>query len=153
MTTNSFEDSILKFTAIAPKVDNLGVSMFDQALDNVLAHRDSRCIAPLLKLLDDSIRNEVAEMSIIHAVEYFADDVYVSELLLILPELCRKAPKWASIVLMRCMNSPGTIAVLVQLLRDADAEIKETVRWLCEKINEQSPTFLAKTLPVLLAVK
>lgn len=153
MTTNSFEDAIEKFLAVAPEVDDLGVKILDAALADVIAYRDSRCIAPLLMSLDDSIRDEVAAFSIIHTVEYFDDPIYVTELLPILPGLCRKAPKWTSIVLMRCLNSPGTIAVLVRQLRDADDEVKQTVRWLCEKINEQSPTFLAKTLPVLLAVK
>lgn len=64
--------------------------------------------------------------------------MYVRELLVVPPGLRAAAPRWASIVLMRTLNSDGMRGELVRALRGADADIKQAAKWLCEKVNEGS---------------
>lgn len=54
---------------------------------------------------------------------------------------------------MRTLNSDGTRGELVCVLRGVHAGIKQAAKWLCEKVNEGSPKFMSKTLPVLVAVE
>lgn len=153
MIPSTFEQAVGEFQAAASRIDEVGVKAVDEALARLMRQRDARCIEPLLSALNDAADSDDGMFSIIHAAESFDDDIYVRELLAVLPELRAKASKWASIVLMRALNNTTTMAVLVRQLRGAEPKVKACLTWLCEKINERSPEFLNKTLPVLLAVK
>lgn len=153
MTPNTFEQAVGEFQAVASRIDEVGSKSVDEALARLMPQCDARGIKPLLLALNDAVDQDDGMFSIIHAAESFDDDIYVRELLAVLPELSGKAPKWASIVLMRALNNGATMAVLVRQVRVSDSKVKEAVTWLCEKINERSPSFLNKTLPVLLAAK
>lgn len=105
-------------------------------------------------MLSDKAEYDEGMFSIIHAVESLDETPYgsyVSALLSVFPTLSAASPRWASIVLMRVMNSDASRHELVRQLRDAAAPIKESVRSMCERINEVSPEFLSKTIPVTLA--
>ena len=52
---------------------------------------------------------------------------------------------------MRVMNSDASRHELVRQLRNAPAPTKESVRIMCERINEVSPEFLNRTVPVTIA--
>jgi hypothetical protein len=153
MATNTFEQAIIAFQEAAPGFSEGGPIAIDTALAPLMQHHDWRCIRPLLFSLDDAYQEDAGMFSIIHAVESFDDDIYVSEFLGALPQLWSRAPKWASIALMRGLNNEHTKDVIVRKLREVDSDVKQSVVRLCEKINERSPSFLNKTLPVLLAAK
>lgn len=91
--------------------------------------------------------------SLIHAAESFDDESYIEGFLSVLIKLREKSPRWTSIVLMRVMNNEGTKDILVRKMREADADVKNSMIWLCQNINQRSPLLLGKTLPVILAAK
>lgn len=152
---NSTHDRLareLEALQAAAKANGEGsVQALEAALVRVTSLQEVASIGPLLLLLDDHAEYDAAMFSLIHAAEMFNDAVYVPALLGVLPELRSSAPRWASIVLMRVLNSDASRAALVNKLRVASSSTKEAAKWLCEKINERSPAFLSKTLPVLLA--
>ncbi len=88
----------------------------------------------MLGMLDDTADADEGMFSLIHAAEVFDDSVYVEHMLVVLPSLKNKAPKWASIILMRAINSQTTRDALVKAVRVAGPEVKQAVIWLCEKL-------------------
>lgn len=153
MITDTFDQTIARFQKAAVHFAYSDAKAIDAALAPLMQHHDKRSIKPLLLSLDDTAREDAGMFSLIHAAESFDDVTYVDELFAALPQLLTSAPKWASIVLMRCLNSENTKEVMVRKLRESDSEVKQSVTWLCEKINERAPSFLNKTLPILLAAK
>jgi hypothetical protein len=129
------------------------VQALDRALADLVARPTAAYIGPLLLLLDDEADYDEAMFSLIHVAEAFTDAEYVAGLLQVLSDMRARAPKWASIVLMRVLNSASARTALVRKLREADSPTKQASLWLCERINERSPTFLAQTTAVMLAAQ
>lgn len=131
-------------------------SIIDNHVDALLTQGSATLAEDLLALLSDNAEYDEGMFSIIHAVESLDEPPYgsyVSALLSIFPALSAAAPRWASIVLMRVLNSDASRHELVRQLRDAPLPMKETVRSMCERINEVSPEFLSRTVPVIMAAK
>jgi hypothetical protein len=126
-------------------------SVIDGHVDAVLTEGGETLAADLLTSLSDKAEYDEGMFSLIHAAESIDDTRYVSALLSVFPTLSASSPRWASIVLMRVLNSSQAQRELVRQLRDAPAPIKELLRSMCERINEVSPEFLSKTVPVTLA--
>ncbi len=129
-------------------------SIIDNHVDALLTEGGATLAEDLLVLLSDEAEYDEGMFSIIHAVESLDEPPYksyVSAVLTVFPTLSATAPRWASIILMRVMNSDASRHELVRQLRDAPALAKESVREMCERINGVSPEFLSKTVPVTLA--
>jgi hypothetical protein len=126
-------------------------TVIDIAVSELIASGDERLPKDLLSLLSDSAEYDEGMFSLIHAAESFDDTDYVRALLSVFPRIASAAPRWASIVLMRVLNSGAARLEMVGQLRVAPAPIKEAVREMCERINQVSPQFLSKTVAVTLA--
>ena len=126
-------------------------AVIDTAVSEMLADVDGRLAHDLLSLLSDGVEHDEGMFSLIHAAESIDDSAYVRALLSAFPQIMSSAPRWASIVLMRVLNSGSAQAELVRQLRHAPASTKEAVREMCGRINEVSPQFLSKTAPATLA--
>jgi len=153
MNTSSLADALDELRLAVQMTGEGSVQAIDAALAQVTKYGSPQSIGPLLLMLNDCAAYDEGMFSLIHAAEAFEDSVYVREFLDALPELHVTAPRWASIVLVRVLNSDGTRADLVRALRDATPAIKQAARWLCGKVNERSPSFMSKTLPVLAAAE
>lgn len=153
MNTNSLADALGELRLAVQMTGEGSVPAIDAALAQVTKYGSPQSIGPLLLMLDDRAAYDEGMFSLIHAAEAFEDSVYVRELLGVLPELRVAAPRWASIVLIRVLNSDGTRADLVRALRDAAPAAKLAAKWLCNKVNERNPKFMSKTLPVLAAAE
>lgn len=123
----------------------------DVAVSELVADGNESLPSDLLSLLSDKVEDDEGMFSLLHAAESYNDRNYVRALLAVFPHLVSSAPRWASIVLMRVLNSSATRAEIVRQVRHAPASVKGAVREMCERINEVSPQFLSKTVPVTLA--
>jgi hypothetical protein len=126
-------------------------TVIDMAIAELLADCDERLPSDMLSLLSDSAEYDEGMFSLIHAAESYDDSAYVRAVLSAFPNLISSAPRWASIILMRIPNSRSAQLEIVRQLRDTPTSIKESVREMCRRINEVSPQFLSKTIPVTLA--
>lgn len=126
-------------------------SVIDGHVDALLTEGGDTLAEDLIASLSDKAEYDEGMFSIIHSAESVDDTSYVSALLAVFPTLSASSPRWASIVLMRVMNGDASRHELVRQLRDAPAPIKESVRVMCERINEVSPEFLSRTVPVTIA--
>ncbi|UGQ27101.1 Imm30 family immunity protein [Acinetobacter calcoaceticus] len=153
MTAHALEQAI-KNLVKAAQIDNFGdVQAIDTALVEVMIFNDPSVIRPLIRLIDDSAQFDEAIFSIIHSIESFDDDVYISEALKELPYLVHKSPKWADILFMRILNSDSARECMIEKLYLASSEIKSAVLWAVTRINEKSSKFLEKTIAVMIVAK
>ena len=147
-------DSELQALRCEIETEGARPSVIDSHVDALLTEGGENLAEDLLALLSDKAEYDEGMFSIIHAVESLDEAPfasYVSAILSVFPTLSASSPRWASIILMRVMNSDASRHELVRQLRDARAPIKESVRSMCDQINEVSPEFLSKTVPVTLA--
>jgi hypothetical protein len=133
------------------KMDGARPAKIDAAATAMLATGDARIASDLLSLLSDQAAYDEGMFTLIHTAESFDDTTYVRSLLSVFPELVNSSPRWASIVLMRVLNSDATRREAIDQLRKASEPIKQSVKIMCERINEVRPQFLSKTAPVLIA--
>lgn len=153
MTAHAPEQAIKNLVKVA-QIDNFGdVQAIDTALAEVMIFNDPSVIRPLIRLIDDSAQFDEAIFSIIHSIESFDDDVYISEALKELPYLVHKSPKWADILFKRILNSDSTRECMIEKLYLASSEIKSAVLWAVTRIKEKSPKFLEKTIVVMVVAK
>lgn len=153
MMAHALEQAI-KNLVKAAQIDNFGdVEAVDTALAEVKAFNDPSVIRPLIWLIEDSAQYDEAIFSIIHSIESFDDDVYISEVLKELPYLVHKSPKYASILFKRILNSDRARENLTEKLYSTSSEIKSAVLYIIEIINKESSTFLEKTVGVMVAAK
>jgi Immunity protein 30 len=150
MTNESYD---MQLSALRQEIeDNDGQpAIVDKAVAVILESGRESAVSDFLSLLSDDVKYDEGMFSVIHAAESFEDSTYVKSLLFSFSRLSSKSPRWASIVLMRALNSASTQREIVSQLREAAPEIKNSLREMCKLINEVSPQFLSKTTPVLIA--
>lgn len=153
MTNNDFEQAMLDFQLTSPEFKDANAKAIETLLTPLVKYNNLRSIAPLLLTLNDDAKDDSGMFLIIHTVENFNDDIYIAEFLNVLPQLWIKAPKWASILLMRSLNNEKTSDVLVHILRNSREDVKQSIKLLSQKINDCNPNFLSKTLRLSLAIR
>jgi len=95
----------------------------------------------LVLLLDDNETSEDLMFSIIHAVEMFEDDIYVSHILDVLPELWARSPRWTKILHMRIWNSTATRAAYVDRLQHGTEGQRRTAKMVLRDVAQWHPEF------------
>lgn len=142
-----------KIADLRREIDTEGARplVIDAAISELWSEGCEDLSSDLLSLLSDGAEHDEGMFSLIHAAESFDDATYVHSFLSVFPGLVLSSPRWASIVLMRILNSEDTRMELIRQLRDSSVETKNAIRDMCERINNVSPQFLSKTVPVTLA--
>lgn len=135
------------------KIDDGEVQGIDRVISKITLFDSASSIKPLLCLLRDDALYDEGMYSLIHAAESFDDRTYTCELLDALPTMCRTSPAWASIVIMRVLNSDSAREQLTLQARNTNQGAKKSLAWLLEQINNESPSFLSKTVAPLIAAK
>lgn len=127
------------------------IDTFEEILSDIVALRTADSIIPLLGFFRDNARYDELMFSIIHSIEIFDNEIYVNKILRGAISLCKKSPRWASIIFMRIINSESTRNELIRQLRGADPSVKMCIKKLMKEINVRSIQFLPKTAAVLVA--
>lgn len=74
--------------------------------------------------------------SIVHASEQATNPTYVSGFLTARPDVPSASPYWASIIMMRVLNSDAAREELFRHLQHSSRAAKQVAKQICEKINE-----------------
>lgn len=128
-------------------------AMIDELIGRLFQLSPTVRPADLLSLLRDDTEYDEGMFSLIHAAETAEDMTYIEAVLLVFSEIASTAPQWASVVLMRILNSPPTQAGLIRQMAIAPLPAREAIRKACEDIVQDDPAFLVKTLPVTRAAQ
>lgn len=153
MSGDLLKASILKLKSAVDSSSDRRVAEIDDAIVEIVKFKDPESIVPLLSLLRDGALYDPSMYSLIHAAEMFEDEVYVSKFLEGVSTLRSGCPAWASVLLMRILNSNPTREELTRQLRNSSADVKKSMLWIIEEINKENPSFIAKTMAPLLAVR
>lgn len=139
-----------KVLALKEKLDENSVDEIEEILDEVGKLEDPDSIELLAGLLNDQHPYDELMYAIIHTIENFDDETYAKHILNTVPEFVYRAPRWASIVVMRILNSDeARLALIRECNSNASPEQKEALKRLLNSINEVAPEFLIKTVPLL----
>jgi hypothetical protein len=129
--------------------DNL---RFDAVLQKIAEIDDPRLIEELTAFFNDNYEYDEILFGIVHIIEKFDLDIYISHLLRVIPSLYKRCPRWSATLLMRILNSEtARLKLIDQLMTSASPEIKSSVNSLLNEINQVSPDFFVKTTAVLVA--
>jgi hypothetical protein len=115
------------------------VQSFDGILQQIAALNDPMCIPLLLPFFGDDAEYDEMLFTIIHTIEAFDDDVYVQKILDSLPSLLAKAPRWATVIHMRILNSPSAFAAYAGRVRNLSQEQRGSVRRVLELVRLENP--------------
>ncbi len=125
------------------------VSRFEDGLAQLATQDESETFGPLVSLFDDQAAFDEPMFSIIRLIERSDTQTYVSRLLGELGGFVKASPRWASIVVMRVLNSDPDAQELAKQVAGADQETRDALAWLLNAINKRGDTFKAKTEPLL----
>ena len=117
----TYHTAIEEIQLAVARNETASVREIDRLVAEVLASRETACIAPLLCCLDDRFEAQEAMFAIIHAAESFADEHYIPAYLAARPALSRSAPDWAAVLLKRIQNNAHSRAKLESLLSRGSA--------------------------------
>jgi len=112
---------------------------FEAALGEVANIGDPGCIGKLLELFEDDPSLDPPLFLIIHLVESFPDNVYLSELVKSGALLLRQSPHWAGILFLRVINSPTAKEELIRASANWNDSVAESVASILEVIEQDNP--------------
>jgi len=122
----------------------------DAVLEPVASACDPRTIAPLLLMLNDETEDE-GLWSLVDAAEQFDDATYISHFLAAFSGVVVASRRWASVIMMRILNSDTSRAELIRQIRMAPTDTQKAAVFICGAINERDVRFSEKTAGVLIA--
>jgi hypothetical protein len=151
MSTNVREIKIQQFLRAAECFRTASAIEVDTAILNALPMNSPSWIATLLRALVDDATDDAGMFSLIHTAEAFGDDLYIEGFIAVIPDLVRTAPRWASILLMRVINSESAKAYLIKTLLLQSADTVDSVVWLCDAIGRRGRDLDVRVEPVRMA--
>lgn len=125
------------------------VEKIDAKLAEIMAFNDFSVIRPLVRLIEDNAQYDEAVFSIIHSIESFKNDVYIMELINEFPYMVNKAPNWATILLIRIINSKTARECLIDKVSLTTPAIKTSILFLLQRIDAEKPNFFEKTASLM----
>jgi hypothetical protein len=117
------------------------VQRSEDILGQIAGFHDPSSIGLLLPLLDDHAEYDELMFSIIHAIESFDDDIYVREILQQLPGFLAKSPRWATVIHMRILNSPQTLAAYSAAIKTLSGPEKHAVHDVLNAVCRKNAKF------------
>jgi len=153
MPSNAFVQKIDRLTGLISNRPADMVRLVDQEVFELSQLGEPSAAKFLLPLLDDGCPHHECMFSILHAAEAAPLDAYVADLLAVFPAIAASNPEWASIILLRVLNSDPAREIIVGALRKSDKPTQAAVACIARQINERSPEFMGKTMDVLLSAR
>ena len=114
--------------------------LYDEALGQVDELRDPHSIDALMTLIDDDA-DHLITFGLVHTIERFDDPVYLEHWLAGLPQLRRRSPEWAQILLLRILNSPSTFAELLERAAQLAGSQRDALREVTTSLVASRPEF------------
>jgi hypothetical protein len=119
------------------------VQRSEEVLGQIAGFHDPSSIGLLMPLLDDHAEYDELMFSIIHAIESFDDDIYVREILRHLPGFLAQSPRWTTIIHMRILNSPQTLAAYGSAIKTLSNPEKRAVHDVLNLVRRKNAKFEA----------
>jgi Immunity protein 30 len=125
--------------------DIVDIDDFENILVEIGATNAPDYISQSLLLFDDNYQYHELMFSIIHFIEHANNVLYCEQVLATIPAFIQKAPDWASIVIMRILNSEEVCQVFIALCIHSKPIQKASIKHLLDQINTRGPEYLVRT--------
>ncbi|MEN1783945.1 MAG: Imm30 family immunity protein [Bacteroidota bacterium] len=134
---------------VSRRSEDTFVIKFEKKLEEIHATQNPAMISKLLDIMDDKFEFDELMFSIIHTVESFDDFTYIQELFISMPDFVLKSPRWASIIVMRIINSSQTLEVFLDTLEILSSKKKEVLKLLLNSMAKRGDEIEKRVTPVL----
>lgn len=118
-----------------------GVGQIDQLLAEVSEAGDPRVVPLVMPFLAREDWPDDLKFSLVHAIEAFDDRAYAEGVLSGLPGLQASSPRWAGIIHMRILNSPGALAAYDEALGAAPPASRQAAAKVLTDLCARRPAF------------
>jgi hypothetical protein len=115
------------------------VDTFLELVARTIDLKDPSCIRPLLLLVDDDCPLAGVMDAVLGNLEEFPSQVYVRELLAVLPEVCERSPFWCENEVKKRLWSLTERETLAGELPMAPPETKRCLREMLSRVRLETP--------------
>ncbi|RAS79937.1 Imm30 family immunity protein [Priestia endophytica] len=117
---------------------------FENTLERLADYNDESMIRELCTVFDDNTEDEEVMFGLIHFIESFEKEIYLTEMPKALPNMIENAKEWAMILNKRILNHELYRKEYMKILSSMDEPIKLTVvNLLMEIAADDSERFKA----------
>ena len=106
------------------------VSIFEEVVVDLQDEGSIKSLQCLLRAFDDSTQQKEVMWSLVHAVEDFDLDTYVSELVVTIPSMIGHAREWMLTLLKRILSTEKTLKILQKTLEKLSDSKRQNLREL-----------------------
>jgi hypothetical protein len=119
------------------------IESFEQALNLIFSRHDFNDFESLIKGFDDNTENEEVMFSLVHAVEYFAEQKdaknYINEVLSSLNLMNPHALNWAEILILRIINNDDYYILLQEVVSTNRFYDTDTFMLILNRLIKRNP--------------
>lgn len=112
---------------------------FENTLERLADYNDESIIRELCTIFDDNTEDEEVMFGLIHFIESFEKEIYLTEMPKALPNMIDNAKEWAMILNKRILNHELYRKEYMKILSNMDEPIKLTVVNLLMEIAADDP--------------
>ncbi|UQZ34441.1 hypothetical protein C2I18_13475 [Paenibacillus sp. PK3_47] len=112
---------------------------FDQALEGLAGNMEDDVIRQIFKVFDDETEQEEVMFSLVHFVESYQQEMYLTQLLESLPDMLETARNWAIILNKRILNEDHWLKDYAAIASGMPPQVQRSLAFLLEEIKEENP--------------
>lgn len=117
----------------------LECEQFEQALEGLAGDTEDAVIQQIFKVFDDDTEQEEVMFGLVHFLESYQMEMYLTQLLESLPELLETGRNWAIILIQRILADDIYRKEFADIAAGMPLRIKRFLAFLLEEIKEDKP--------------
>jgi hypothetical protein len=123
---------------------------FDLALEALSGDTEDEVIHQIFKVFDDDTEQEEVMFGLVHFVESYQMEMYLTQLLESLPEMLENARNWAIVLNQRILNDDIYRKDYADIAALMPPRIKKCLAFLLEEIKEDQPRLFERKVNYIL---
>jgi len=125
------------------------VKTFEEAQAELHAEKDPAVLKDLFAAFDDSTVQFEMMWGLVHTVEAFDLEVYLTEMAKAVPRMLPHAKDWALLLNRRVLNTRKAVPIYRRIISTLPAKTRAAITKLLEEIGETSPKLKMSVQDVL----
>lgn len=117
----------------------LECEQFELALEGLAGDTEDAVIQQIFKVFDDDTEEEHLMFSLVHFVESYQMEMFLTQFLITLPEMLETARNWAIVLIQRILGEDSFRRDFTAIASGMPLQVKRSLLFLLEEIKEESP--------------
>ncbi|KWX84419.1 hypothetical protein AMQ83_29265 [Paenibacillus riograndensis] len=123
---------------------------FDQALEGLAGDMEDAVIRQIFYVFDDDTEQEEVMFGLVHFVESYQMEMYLTQLLESLPDMLENARNWAIVLNRRILEDDLCRREYADIAAGMTPRIKRSLAFLLEEIKEDNPRLYERKVNAVL---